>query len=236
MFVRRGDVLDISVKVAVWFACAAFVCFFMSAAPPDAPSASEIWTFDRTDRLGNHPTKVEGEPKVISGPRGKAVLFDGVDDALFVDGHPLAGAQTFTWEAIFRPDGGDHEQRWFHLQGRNAQGEDGGSRMLFEIRVTPSGWYLDSFVHSGDVSKALIHPELIHPLGVWYHVAAVYDGTEFRSYVNGVQEGAAQLRLAPQGNGHSSVGVRINRVNYFKGAIQAARFTKRALTPEEFLK
>ena len=106
---------------------------------------------------------------------------------------------------------------------------------MFEIRVTPAGWYLDSFVHSGAVSNALIDPKLIHPLGVWYHVAAVYDGSEFRSYVNGAQEGAAKLRLAPQANGHSSIGVRINRVNYFKGAIQSARFTRRALTPEEFL-
>jgi hypothetical protein len=54
--------------------------------------------------------------------------------------------------------------------------------------------------------------------------------------VNGVQEGAAEVHLEPQGPGRSSVGVRINRVNYFKGAIRMARFTPRALPPAEFLK
>jgi Concanavalin A-like lectin/glucanases superfamily len=64
----------------------------------------------------------------------------------------------------------------------------------------------------------------------------VYDGREFRNYVNGVQEGAAELRLAPQGPGRTSVGVRINRVDYFKGAIHASRMTQRALSPAEFMK
>jgi hypothetical protein len=66
-------------------------------------------------------------------------------------------------------------------------------------------------------------------------VAAVYDGHEFRNYVNGVQEGLAAIHFAPQGAGRSSVGVRMNLVNYFKGAIRVARFTRRALSPAEFL-
>ena len=64
----------------------------------------------------------------------------------------------------------------------------------------------------------------------------VYDGREFRNYVDGVQEGAAQLHLAPQGPGRTSVGVRINRVDYFKGAIRVARLTRGALSPAEFMK
>ncbi len=154
-----------------------------------------------------------------------------MDDALVVDVHPLAGATTFTWEAIFRPDGGEPEQRWLHLQ---QTGSD--NRMLFEIRVVDGRWYFDSFVHSGDADKALIDRERLHPLGAWYHVAAVYDGREFRNYVNGVQEGAAEIHFDPQGAGRSSVGVRMNLVNYFKGAIRVARFTRRALSPAEFLR
>jgi hypothetical protein len=34
---------------------------------------------------------------VIETPAGRAVEFDGVDDALVVDVHPLAGAETFTF-------------------------------------------------------------------------------------------------------------------------------------------
>jgi len=76
----------------------------------------------------------------------------------------------------------------------------------------------------------------LHPLGKWYHVASVYDGREFRNYVDGVQEGSAQLRLSPHAAGHTSVGVRINKVFYFKGAVRLARFTRKALSPSEFLR
>ena len=108
--------------------------------------------------------------------------------------------------------------------------------MLFEIRVIDGQWCLDSYLHSPDSSLALLNRERLHPLGAWYHVAAVYDGREFRNYVNGVQEGAAEIHFDPQGAGRTSVGVRMNLVNYFKGAIHVARFTKRALSPAEFLK
>jgi hypothetical protein len=70
---------------------------------------------------------------------------------------------------------------------------------------------------------------------VWHHVASVYDGKEFTNYVDGVREGGAEIHLLPHGRGHASVGMRINRVFYFKGAVHIARFTRRALTPAEFL-
>ena len=76
----------------------------------------------------------------------------------------------------------------------------------------------------------------LHPLGEWYHVAQVYDGGTYRNYINGVQENEGQLTFTPNLAGHASAGVRINRRDYFKGAIAQSRFTKGALTPAEFLK
>jgi hypothetical protein len=57
-----------------------------------------------------------------------------------------------------------------------------------------------------------------------------------RNYVGDELQGEAAVKLAPQGQGHASVGVRINLVNYFRGAIYEARFTRRALGVGEFLK
>jgi hypothetical protein len=200
------------------------------------PDGSEVWTFDRLESIGGHKTTVLGEPRVVDSPVGRAVEFDGVDDALFVDNHPLAGASSFTFEAIFRPDGGQREQRWFHLSEIDpATGTDTDNRMLFEIRVVEASWFLDSFNQSGANSKALMNKTALHPLGAWYHVASVYDGKEFSNYVNGVREGSAELQLAPHGQGRASVGVRINKVFFFKGAVRMARFTRRALAPSEFL-
>src|ERR1035438_366228 len=91
-------------------------CLGAWSATPD-----EVWKFDSIARVGGHAVRAEGHPHVIETPAGKAVEFGGGDDALFVDVHPLAGAEAFTWEVIFRPDtGGAAEQRFFHLQETGA--------------------------------------------------------------------------------------------------------------------
>lgn len=207
-----------------------------------APASPQIvWTFDRLDAIGGVPTHVEGDPVLIDSPFGKAVKFDGVDDALFVDQHPLAGAATFTVEALFRPDGGAFEQRWLHLaqeapDAGTAPGTPASSRILFEIRVVEGGWYLDAFTKGPSHSRTLVFPDKLHPVGRWTHVAQSYDGRFYRSYVDGVLEGEAAIDFTPQGPGRTSVGTRINRVSYFSGAIREARFTPRALAPAGFSK
>ena len=200
--------------------------------PAGAQTPGELWRFDRIDRIGGHAAIVLGHPRVVETPQGKAVEFNGVDDALFLNVHPLAGARTFTWEVVFRPaTGGAAEQRFFHLQEEGTP-----TRMLFEIRVIGHQWCLDSFALSGTESKALIDRTRLHPLDRWYHAALVYDGRELRSYVDGVLEGSAELHLSPQQDGRTSIGTRIDKRDYFKGAVMLARMTRKALAPEEFLK
>jgi hypothetical protein len=192
----------------------------------------ETWRFDNLQKIGGHAVKLQGKPRVIDTPKGKAVEFGGSEDALFFEVHPLAGATVFTWEVIFRPDkGGRPEQRFFHLQETGSE-----TRMLFETRLIGDQWCLDTFVRTDAGSSALLDRTKLHPLGEWYHIAAVYDGKELRSYVNGVQELKADLKFIPEKPGRTSVGVRINLRDYFKGAVREARFTKKVLSPAQFLK
>jgi Concanavalin A-like lectin/glucanases superfamily len=223
---------DLTVKFVLYGAVVVCALPVMAQRPP------ELWTFDKLENIGGYATTVLGHPRVIQTPVGQAVEFNGVDDALFVDNHPLAGAETFTWEVIFRPDrGGAQAQRFFHLQERDPKtGADTENRFLLETRLYGSQWALDAYVNSGDVSKTLFDDQRLHPLGAWCQVAMLYDGQTFRSYVNGELQGSAEIHFAPEGPGHSSVGVRINKTYYFKGAVREARFTRRALTPAEFLK
>ena len=200
-----------------------------------------VWRFDRIDRIGSMPVRPEGDPRVVATPLGKAVAFDGVDDALFLPRHPLAGAETFTIEALFRPDGGAFEQRWLHLaEAGNAPADasppvaPSGPRFLFEIRVKRDRWYLDAFTAGPGYNKALIVPEKSFPVGRWYHVAQTFDGRTYRSYVDGVLQAEAEIAFRPQAQGFTSIGTRINRRDYFKGAVLWARFTPRALPPEDF--
>ena len=107
-------------------------------------------------------------------------------------------------------------------------------RFLFGGR--PRQWWLDAFVTGAGYRSLLLFENKKHPVGRWYHVAQTYDGKMHRSYVNGELQGELALSLyKPMGPGAASVGTRINKVNYFKGAVRLARFTARALTPDQFL-
>lgn len=202
-------------------------------------ASQEVWRLGELDGL-SAPLTVEGAPRRVEGPisaGGSALAFDGVDDALFIGRHPLAGASTFALEAVFRPDGGAFEQRWLHLQSDEevAPGERPiGTRFLFEIRVYGDQWALDAFVKGPTYNQTLLFPDRLHPVGRWHHVAQTYDGTTYRAFVNGELQGEAAVAFTAQGPGRASVGTRINRVNYFNGAIAEARFTRRYLRPDQF--
>ena len=81
---------------SVWLRSLPVGLFLLAAlrAPGADPPAQEVWTFDRIDRIGGQATTVLGHPHVIDTPAGKAVEFNGVDDGLQLDVHPLAGAET----------------------------------------------------------------------------------------------------------------------------------------------
>ncbi len=191
------------------------------------------WELNAADNLGGHPTQVLGVPRLIELPQGKALEFDGQDDGIIIDVNPLAAMERFTLEVIFRPDaGGQKEQRFVHLQ--EAGGEN---RILIETRLTSDNhWFLDTFIRSGETNQTLYAEKFLHPVDQWFQAALVFDGREMRHYVNGIQEMSAPIKYQPMKPGQISLGVRLNRVFWFKGAIRTVRFTHEALAPADFLK
>ncbi len=203
-----------------------------------ARAQEKVWRFDQIDKIGGLKTEVLGHPRVIDSPYGKAVEFGGNGDALIVPEHPLAGATAYTWEVIFRPDGdGAQAQRFFHMGSQDpATGADLDSRMLFEIRIVNGQWCLDSFAGNKGQQITLLNCKALHPADKWYRVTAVWDGKVMKNYVGDELQGEGPLMMEPEGPGHSSIGMRLNRVFPFKGAVFEARMVPRALKPEEFLK
>ena len=186
-----------------------------------------VWKINNLQQIGKHKTEVLGQPKIVK----KAIEFDGIDDGLFLDTNPIEGFSTFTIEAFFRPDGGNKEQRWFHIQQ-----DDADNRVLLEIRVIGDEWFLDTFVKSGENRLTHYAENFKHKIGAWYHVTLVFDGSEMRHYVDGKLELTGKLTLSPFGKGKTSLGVRQNKVHWFKGAIRRVRITKYALSPAKFMK
>ena len=198
-----------------------------------ALSQSVVWELKNIANIGGHTTTVLGQPKVIKTDNGKAIEFDGVDDGIFIETNPLAGARAFTIEAWFRPDAdGPAEQRWLHIEDL----ENVESRALLETRVTKDLWFLDTFLKSGDNRLPLYAENFKHPTGRWYHAALVYDGAEMRHYIDGKLELSGKIAMKPFGRGRVSIGVRQNKVYWFKGAVRKVRFSHKALDPKQFLK
>ncbi len=201
--------------------------------PRERPQRSVTWKVDNLKKIGGHAVTSLGSPKVVKTDRGKAVVFDGVRDGIFIQNNPLAGADKFTIEAIFRPDaGGEKEQRWLHIEDT----ENIESRAMLETRLNGNEWFLDTFLKSGENRMPLFAENFKHPVGRWYHIALVYDGIEMRHYVDGKLELTGKLAFKTFGKGITSIGVRQNKVYWFKGAVLKARFTNRPLAPAQFMK
>ncbi len=181
--------------------------------------ASTVWRlpdllFDRSGRV-----EVHGDPTLVETTPGGAVRFDGKRDALVVNEHPLEGAHAFTIEARIRPEAaGPAEQRFVHVQG------DDGSRALLELRTTREGWYGDVFAHFPEGERYLNDPERLHPFRRWHTLALVCTGRQLRQYINGALELSAPVSAGALGPGKASIGMRLNGVSPFKGAIAWVRF------------
>lgn len=206
----------------------ALVWLFAAAALPAAEPAATRWILDRTDRIGSHHPEVLGAPQVVAGTGGPAVRFNGTGDGLLIPENPLAHCRAFTVEALIRPDAdGPAEQRFLHVQ------DEAGSRALLELRLTDRGWALDTFLLSVTTQArlALLDRTRLHPAGRWTWVALVYADGRMAHYIDGVKELEGAMVMPPLGPGRISLGVRQNKVSWFKGLIREVRFHPAALAP-----
>lgn len=75
-------------------------------------------------------------------------------------------------------------------------------------------------------------------LGIWYHVAATWDGATVRLYLNGVSDMAPASRTTAIGVDTRPVylGGRPGATDYVHGALDDVRFYNRALTPGEIVR
>ena len=197
--------------------------FAVRARPP------VVWTLDNTRSVGGLRPQVLGAPQVLDAAAGgPALQFNGKDDGLILPANPLRDFSRFTIEILIRPDaGGLPAQRFVHIQ------DERGSRIMIETRlIGGKSWSLDTFLHSGDSSRPLLDRSKRHPTGKWAWVALVYDGKTMSDYVDGVKELDGPVNFAPMADGRMSLGVRRNRVYWFKGSIKEVRFNPAALNPD----
>jgi hypothetical protein len=179
------------------------------------------------------------------GPGG-ALALDGVDDHAKTELVPALGLSTFTIEAWVRRDGdgttyttGAGGLRLVPIAGKGLGEGDGSnidSNYGFGFWGDVLGADFEDMVSGGN------HPVTGNTAiarGEWHHVAATYDGTTWRLYVDGVLDAEATVNATPRadsvhpfsiGSAVASDGV---PHGFMQGAIDELRVWNRARTAEE---
>lgn len=214
------------------FLCVATV---LSAAPlgrAGEPATATIWQFENITALNGTQVEVWGAPSLSKEPGGSSIVrFDGKADGLLLPIIPIADWKSFTIEILFAVDAdGIPEQRFLHLQ------DEKGRRVLIELRLLAEGqWCLDAYLHSdADHRLTLIDRAKVHPVGRWHYAALSYADGRMTHFVDGVKECEGSIQFEPMSaTGRTSLGVRQNKVSWFKGAIREVRFTPEALPAEK---
>ncbi len=119
------------------------------------------------------------------------------------------------------------EQRYFHVE------DTAGRRGLLELRmVGAAAWCLDTFLKNGDAKLTLIDRAKTHPAGRWTWVALRYDGVTASAWVDGVPQGEGTVAFPAMRDGRTSLGVRMDRRSWYRGAIREVRVSREALPAE----
>jgi Concanavalin A-like lectin/glucanases superfamily len=210
------------------------------------------WRFDNTTAISGTQVTTIGKPQVVDTELGKAIHFEGhgnanptnpesgnpSGDALVLNSAPLTGDAAYTFEVIFRPSSkGAPAQRFFHMQDNNSQ-----SRRMFELRIKENQWCLDTvgidFGHGPEQHGVTLVCDAahMHSLDHWHVATTTYDGKTLRGYVDGELQGQIDVTLWPLPAGTTSVGMRIDKRDFFTGDVYSARFTPSVLAPADFLK
>lgn len=164
-----------------------------------------------------------------AGKFGKALAFDGNNDYVSVNDSPsLDLTNRMTLEAWVRPTA---SSGW-----RTVLMKENGSEMSYgmyarESSNRPSVWMRVNPT-SGSSQSAGATPGL--PLSTWSHMAATYDGTSLKLYINGTlratksQTGSMYVSGSPLKFGGNAVWG-----EYFAGQLDEIRIYNRALTQSE---
>jgi hypothetical protein len=198
------------------------------------------WKFDEgsgntaNDSSGNgHHGKILGTPDWVSGPTGLggALLFTpgvcvGVDCGVF---DPTKGTGKFTVALWAFWDGTGTFQHF--LTKSNGWGT---TTMMFQVELWgahTSATYTDRVGISFDPDSV---PFSILPKNEWAHLAFVFDGTNLRLYLNGIDEsGPKALAIGPNVAAPVLLGVDFDGGRVFHGMMDDVRIYSHALTSDE---
>ena len=215
--------------VVLALAVSAALALVVEARQPSTPTVT-TWRLDNLTQSSGDALELIGRPSIVSTPIGPAVQFNGVSDGLLIQRNPIQGLAQFTIEVLFSVDEqGPVEQRFLHIQE-----SAGDNRALIELRLNNGRWALDSYLRHGAAQLTLLDLAKAHSAD-WHVASTTFDGSTMKHYVDGVEQGSGAVAFMPLAAGRTSIGVRQNRVSWFKGRIHTVRISPTALPSSKLM-
>ena len=215
--------------------------------PEPLPEPIAYWKLDEGEEDTAYDSAGDNDGTLINGSTWTtgqvdgALSFDGVDDYVEVSDNPPLEPQNITVAAWVYRD--STSTRDTILQKGSTSYLDGRNGYLFRIlgssdQEANRAMFYIVVGNNNKVSPVSATPIEAHN---WYHIAATYDGSNIRIYVNGVEEGTAtsetgqidytggqqefKMGVAELGSGTFQ--------NYFDGTIDDVRFYDLALSADQ---
>ncbi|MBV1888008.1 MAG: choice-of-anchor D domain-containing protein, partial [Urechidicola sp.] len=152
----------------------------------------------------------------------RSIYFDGVQDYLNAgDVTDLSGA--FTISAWINKDSND---------GSIVSKRDSGFTAGYDFRINVSGNLEMSWINSG---AKTITSSITIPNGIWHHVAVIYDGTDAKLYIDGVEDSSITTSLiTPLATSEDfRIATGNSPTSYFEGNIDEIRIWDLPLSEDE---
>ncbi len=158
-----------------------------------------------------------------SGRFGYGLKFDGVNDYVDISALRINGFSNFTYSVWVYPLSNSNEARIIDFTGGRATLDinlGAGSKLTFSVRNS---------------TTTTIMPIALPPTNAWTYLAATYDNSTMRIYVNGNLTANAEHRGAVDDPGCCYATTIGGTTGYWNGTIDEVRIYNRSLTAQEII-
>ncbi|WP_162426761.1 LamG-like jellyroll fold domain-containing protein [Pontibacter pudoricolor] len=180
--------------------------------------------------LGNNAT-ITGTPTWTNGKDGLALLLNGSNQfATVADNSSLDISNTITLSAWIKPA----KVATQYIIKKASNGTVNG----YELSLASSGYVFFRINQASAGDSYRLNSSVVYPSDglSWMHIAATYDGSVIKLYINGTEHASKVLTSKPVISSNSlplAIGAQSDGVYGFRGAIDDARVYNSALAASE---
>jgi hypothetical protein len=193
------------------------------------------WSFDEADIdgktakdvSGNSDGEIIGDPQVAEGKAGEGLELDGVAENIKIPSLDISPAvypeiTLMAWVFPTNTGVGGQKNRRF-VFGHDDGGWDRG------LLMQDSNWR----VGTGNDGTDYWDTEAKVDVGVWQHVAVVYNAEDIKFYKDGAEYSYGSPGAVGDGNNSLLIGAHPSQARFFQGIIDEAYIYSRALSKAE---